>query len=143
MQDGTAAAAFGTADSDRNSPQTSRVRYQVLGAACALALITYIQRLALLRDSGPELKRALKLNDAQMGNVAAAFLVAYGLCQVPGGWLADRFGARHLITILVLAWSLVTGAVALADVMPSAAVYPFLVLLLFCFGLLQAGIFPA
>jgi sugar phosphate permease len=125
------------------SRSPSRVRYQVLGAACALALITYIQRLALLRDSGPVLKEALKLNDTQMGNAAAAFLVAYGLCQVPGGWLADRFGARHLITVLVVAWSLVTGAAALAGVVPAAFVYPLLLVLLFCFGLLQAGIFPA
>jgi sugar phosphate permease len=143
MQEPTASAALISTDPKSTSSPASRVRYQVLGAACILSLITYIQRLALLRDSGPELKKSLNLNDTQMGNVAAAFLVAYGLCQVPGGWLADRFGARHLITILVLAWSLITGAVALAGVMPAEVVYASLLLLIFCFGLLQAGIFPA
>src|SRR5260370_29393013 len=80
---------FGAEANGVHTP-ASRVRYQVLGAASVLALITYIQRLGLLRDSGPELKKSLGLDDSQMGNIAAAFLVAYGLCQVPGGWLADR-----------------------------------------------------
>ena len=144
MKDGTAGSEASSAGDPKNlSTPASRVRFQVLGAASVLALITYIQRLGLLRDSGPELKKSLGLDDTQMGNIAAAFLVAYGLCQVPGGWLADRFGGRHLITLLVLAWSLLTGAAALAGVMPATAVYPFLLLLLFCFGLLQAGVFPA
>ena len=40
-------------------------------------------------------------------------LIAYGLFQVPGGLLGDRFGARHVLTILVLGWSLLVGVVAL------------------------------
>src|SRR5262245_53239739 len=121
----------------------SRVRYQVLAFASVLALITYIQRLALVRDSGPVLKESLGLNDAQMGDAAAAFLVAYGLCQVPGGWLADRLGARHVIAALVVGWSLLTGVVALAALMSAAVAFPFFVAVLFCFDLLQAGLFPA
>jgi MFS family permease len=132
-----------TADPKGLSAPASRVRYQVLAFASVLALITYIQRLGLVRDSGPELKRTLDLDDAQMGDAVAAFLVAYGLCQVPGGWLADRFGGRYVITALVLGWSLLTGAVAVAGVLPTAAAFPFLVAIIFCFGLLQAGIFPS
>ena len=131
------------ADVNALSVPASRVRYRVLGFACILAVITYIQRLGLIRDSGPELKKTLGLNDAQMGDIGAAFLVAYGICQVPGGWLADRLGGRHLITALVLGWSLLVGIVGLAVVMPPTAVFQFLVLVVFCFGLLQAGIFPA
>jgi len=31
------------------------------------------------------------LNDEQMGYLASSFLVAYGLFQLPGGFLADRW----------------------------------------------------
>ena len=41
--------------------------------------------------------------------------------QVPGGLLGDRLGGRRVLTILVLGWSLLTGAVALAALLPPAA----------------------
>src|SRR5262249_42309993 len=50
---------------------------------------------------------------------------------------------RHLITALVVAWSLLTGAVSLGIFMPAEVVFPFLFAVMFCFGLLQAGLFPA
>src|SRR5262245_16978818 len=87
----------------------SRVRYQVLAVACSLAVLTYIHRLFFVAGN-PYLKSDLHLNDEQMGYLAAAFLVAYGIFQVPGGLLGDRLGGRHLLTILVLGWSLLTGA---------------------------------
>jgi sugar phosphate permease len=144
MNEWTAGKETGfAADPNALSAPASRVRYQVLGSACVLAVIIYIQRLGLVRDSGSELKRTLGLDDAKMGDIGAAFLVAYGLCQVPGGWLADRLGGRHLSTALVVGWSLIAGLVGLAVLMPTAAVFWFLLFMLFCFGLLQAGIFPA
>jgi sugar phosphate permease len=70
--------------------------------------------------------------------------VAYGLFQVPGGLLGDRFGGRHLLTLLVLGWSLLTGLVALTATLPAAwSPFAFLLALRFGFGLLQAGGFPA
>jgi MFS family permease len=71
--------------------------------------------------------------------------VAYGIFQVPGGLLGDRFGGRHLLTILVLSWSLLTGAVALTAFLPAGGWLPFAFLLgvRFLFGAVQAGGFPA
>ena len=43
-----------------------------------------------------------------------AFQLAYGIFQVPGGLLGDRLGGRRVLTLLVLGWSLLIGAVALA-----------------------------
>jgi hypothetical protein len=85
------------------------VRYKVLAIACVLAVLTYINRLGF-GVAAPEIKKDLSLTDDQMGYLASVFLAAYGLCQVPGGLLGDRFGTRHLLTILVLAWSLLSGA---------------------------------
>jgi sugar phosphate permease len=121
----------------------TNVRYVVLGAACLLAVLTYIQRLGFVNGL-PEIKQDLGLNDTQTSDLAAAFLVAYGLFQVPGGLLGDRLGGRHLLTLLVLGWSVLTGLVALTATLP-ASWSPFVLLLglRFLFGLFQAGGFPA
>jgi sugar phosphate permease len=119
------------------------VRYLVLAAGCSLAVLTYVQRLGFVAGT-PYIKRDLRLTDAQMGDLASVWLVAYGLFQVPGGLLGDRLGARHLLTILVLAWSLLTGVIALTGLLPPGAWWTFAALLVlrFLFGGIQAGGFP-
>src|SRR4029077_8530649 len=68
----------------------------------------------------------------------------YGCFQVPGGLLGDRLGGRHVLTILVPVWSVLTGAVALAVLLPPVVGLPFafLLVLRFLFGMFQAGGFP-
>jgi MFS family permease len=113
-----------------------------LGFACAIAVITYIHRLGF-STGAPELGRSLGLNSQQIGELMAVFLVAYGLFQMPLGLLGDRFGGRNVLTILVLAWSTLTAAVALAAWIPTvASQFAFLLLLRFLFGACQAGGFP-
>ena len=73
------------------STPASRVRYRVLTFACALAVVTYIQRIGF-SVGAPEIKSSLGLDDAQVGYLMSAFLVAYGCFQVPGGLLGDRLG---------------------------------------------------
>jgi MFS transporter, ACS family, glucarate transporter len=121
----------------------TRVRYLVLGTACSLAVLTYVQRQGFVAGT-PYIKADLGLNDKQMGDLASVWLVAYGLFQVPGGLLGDRLGARHLLTILVLGWSLLVGVVALTAALPSGTwlVFAFLVVMRFLFGGFQAGGFP-
>jgi sugar phosphate permease len=119
------------------------VRYLVLAAACSLAVLTYLQRQGFVTATA-FIQLDLKLDDEQMGYLFSAWLIAYGLFQVPGGLLGDRLGARQLLTMLVLGWSLVLGAVALIAVLPSGGWIPFALLLVlrFLFGSLQAGGFP-
>src|SRR5205807_267516 len=121
----------------------TRVRYLVLAAACTLAILTYIQRQGFVSGT-PEIGRYLRLDDEQMGRLLAVWLVAYGLFQVPGGLLGDRLGARHLLTILVLGWSLVLASVAVVAVLPADGwlAFPLLLGLRFLFGAFQAGGFP-
>ncbi len=121
----------------------TRVRYQVLAVACSLAVLTYIQRQGFVAGS-PDIKKDLGLDDEQMGYLASVWLIAYGLFQVPGGLLGDRLGARHLLTILVVAWSLMAGAVALTVQLPAGGwvVFWSLLVLRFLFGMFQAGGFP-
>src|SRR5437867_2676983 len=125
------------------TPRPTRVRYQVLAVACSLAVLTYVQRQGFVAGT-PYIKHDLGLNDADMGYLAAVWLVAYGLFQVPGGLLGDRLGARHLLTLLVVCWSVTVGAVALtAGLAPGSwLAFGSLLALRFLFGMFQAGGFP-
>jgi len=102
----------------------SRTRWKILALLTLISVITYVDRVNI-SVAARQMMPALGLTQIEIGYVFSAFVLGYALFQVPGGWLADRFGARHLITLLVLGWSLLTGAAALAGVMPAGAVYPF------------------
>jgi sugar phosphate permease len=120
----------------------TRVRYMVLASLCAVSLITYVDRVGFATGA-PYLKRDLGLNDEQMGYLLSTFFWAYGGFQILGGWLGDRLGSRHLLTILVLGWSLTTGALAVVVYVPGfRAQFAFLIALRFLFGVFQAGGFP-
>jgi MFS transporter, ACS family, glucarate transporter len=128
-------AAAGTA------PAT-RTRFLVLAVGCGLAFLAYVHRQAFVRAQ-PYIADNLGLNDQQFGYLTAAFLIGYGLFQVPCGLLSDRFGARHLLAILVIAWSFLTGLQAFAGV-SAVWISPLLYLIAtrFVFGVAQAGYFP-
>ena len=121
----------------------STVRYQVLTVACGLAVLTYVQRQGFIAAT-PYIKNDLGLHDGQMGYFLAVWLVAYGIFQVPGGLIGDRIGSRHLLTYLVLGWSLTLVGVALTVFLPTGGWLPLAVLLMlrFIFGGFQAGVFP-
>ncbi len=141
---GQQGAELTTPEPGRGLAAPTRVRYLVLAAACGLAVLTYVQRLGF-SNGLPEIKQSLGLNDTQASDLASAFLLAYGIFQVPGGLFGDRLGGRHFLTLLVLGWSLLTGCVAGAALLPAGGWLPFAFLFAarFLFGMFQAGGFPA
>jgi MFS family permease len=78
-----------------------------------------------------------KWADARMSYVLGAFFLTYALFQIPIGALADRYGARVVLTASFAAWSLVTAATGLAE---SFAVLLAVRLLL---GITESGAYPA
>ena len=42
------------------------------------------------------------------GTLLAAFYYGYTISQVPGGWLASRYGSKSVLSIAVLIWSIAT-----------------------------------
>ncbi len=121
------------------------VRYQVLAAACSLAVITYIHRVGFATASA-EFKTSLGLTDAQLGCMMAAFMIGYGLFEIPWGFLGDRLGVRNILAAIILGGSTLTACLALVGV-PAAGTWlsssSFLIVLRFLFGAFQAGTFPA
>jgi MFS transporter, ACS family, glucarate transporter len=120
----------------------TRVRYLVLALLCGLAVITYIQRLGFNMGLSA-IKQDLRLSNEQAALLTSAFLFSYGLLQVPVGFFGDRHGGRSVLTVLVLGWSLLTGAVALIVYLPGLMLQFSALFLLRClFGGFQAGGFP-
>src|SRR5262245_31432996 len=122
----------------------SRVRFRVLAAACLLAVITYIHRVGFATASA-EIREPLGLSDRHLGLLMAAFMVAYGVFEMPWGYLGDRLGVRNILAVIILGGSALTAALPMVILLPHrlAWILPFLMLLRFLFGAFQAGTFPA
>ncbi len=130
-------------DADLDASRPTKVRYQVLAAACSLAVITYIHRVGF-GTVVAELQTTLKLSDARIGWLMAAFMVGYGIFEMPWGFLGDRFGVRNVLAAIIVGGSTTTALLALAGFLPNEAIviFAFLMVLRFLFGALQAGTFP-
>src|SRR5919106_3539990 len=71
------------------------------------ALILYIDRVSI-SVVAPVLMEEFGWDSAVMGTVLSAFFVGYLFTQLPGGWIADRFGGKGILGFAVLWWSLAT-----------------------------------
>src|SRR6204780_577826 len=91
----------------------SRGRWYVLSLISVMYLITYLDRVNI-STAAPEISKEFGFDKVTMGVIFSAFVWAYALFQVPGGWLSDRFGARGVLTGVVTYWSVMTAATAAA-----------------------------
>src|SRR5580704_10431305 len=86
----------------------SRVRYGVLGLLCGLSMITYFDRVCFA-SAAPGMAHDLGLGSKEQLKWAhTAFAIAYGLFEIPAGWLGDRWGPRGTLLRIVIWWSLFT-----------------------------------
>jgi MFS family permease len=108
----------------------------MLSLTLAAMAIAYLDRICI-STAAPSIKQDLALTDVQMGFVFSAFTFAYALFEMPGGWLADRFGARAMLTRIVIWWSAMTAATGAATGFVS------LVALRGLFGMGEAGVLPS
>ena len=116
-------------------PRQNYVRGKVLLFAVAAAFITYLDRVCI-SAAAPAMTADLQLTPEQMGYVFSVFALAYGIFEIPMGWLGDRFGQRSLLTRIVGGWSLFTVMTGLARG------YGSLLAIRFAFGAAEAGAFP-
>lgn len=117
------------------SPTT--VRYRIIGISVLMAFIMYLDRVCL----GEIVKSSsflsdLKIPRTDIGDIQAGFFWTYALLQVPAGWISDRFGARRMLTIYILSWSLLTGLTGLMTTTTG------LLLARMGMGVAQAGAYP-
>lgn len=118
-----------------DSVQATHVRYKVLAMLFLLSMITYIDRVCI-GSAGRDIRRDLGLSQLQMGMIFSAFQWAYGIFEIPSGWMGDRFGPRRMLTRIVLWWSLFTALTGRATGFTSLWIIRFL------FGMGEAGAYP-
>jgi sugar phosphate permease len=80
--------------------EKSHVRWVVLFLLCLMYLITYLDRVSMA-NTKPFISKEFGFSDARMGIIFSAFVWAYALFQVPGGWLGDRFGPRKVLSTIM------------------------------------------
>ena len=113
----------------------SRGRWYILVLISLMYLITYLDRVNI-STAAPVISKEFGFDKITMGVIFSAFVWAYALFQVPGGWLSDRFGPRKVLTTIVAYWSVMTAATAMASGATSFIVLRFL------FGVGEGGAFP-
>ena len=122
----------------------SGVRWRILALLFLISMVTYLDRVNV-SISAQQMMTAYNLSGVQMGKVFSAFILAYALFQVPGGWLADKFGPRIVLAGAVTWWSAFTALTAVAAHFFSFSLLPAvssLVLVRFGLGMGEAAAWP-
>lgn len=115
----------------------SNTRHQIIGTTTLVAVLLYLDRICIAEIAKlDDFKTTLNLSPTQTGAILSAFFFSYALAQVPAGWLSDRFGARRMLPIYILLWSLCTALTGLATG------FAMLIVARLVFGLAQAGCYP-
>jgi len=114
----------------------SRYRWTVLLMLGLMALITFIDR-TNISVAAPEIAKEFGFTKTQLGWIFSTFGFAYALGQIPGGWISDRYGARKVLAIVVMFWSLMTMMTA------HAVGFISMLVIRFVFGLGEAAAWPA
>src|SRR5262249_55735740 len=86
----------------------TRARLVLVLWLCGLAGVLYLDRICMSQAVTP-IRKELRLTKAQMSYILMAFTLAYGLFEVPAGWLGDRLGGRRVLTGVVVWWSAFTA----------------------------------
>src|SRR6185312_2600749 len=106
-----------------------------------ISAIAYLDRVNI-SIAGPAIQSEFHLDNIHLGWIFSAFVLGYALFQAPGGWLADKLGARNVLALGVLWWGVFT---ALITFLPAgmAGLVAMLIGVLFCLGMGDAVVYPA
>ena len=112
-----------------------KVRHLILGVMCLLYFIAYIDRVNI-SVAAPFIRKEFGLTPTELGLVFSAFAYPYAAMQIIGGWCADRFGPRAVLTVLSLIWAAATVLCGFAWGVTSLMVFRFIL------GVGEGGAFP-
>lgn len=111
------------------------VRVLIVLVLTAMAALLYLERVCVSVAEG-YIREDLRIGTMQMDAAFGAFFIAYALGQVPGGYLAQRYGPRLMLTFSMVGWSVFGIFIALAQDFPTLFASRFLL------GLSQAAAYP-
>ena len=67
-------------------------------------IINYLDR-ASLSIAAPDMMKDLNLSNTDIGLLGSVFALIYALCQLPAGFLVDRFGPKKVYGWAIALWS--------------------------------------
>ena len=120
------------------------LRWLVLAVIFLGGLVLYVLRTNISIVS-VEMMHDLGMNEYQLGLVFSSLALAYALFQFPGGVVGNRYGPRLTITVLAVAWTVltvITAAVPGVGVWSVTTIVAALVVTRFLLGAAQAPFFP-
>lgn len=112
-----------------------KFRSRVLAFLFFGSMITFVDRICI-SVAGKSIQEDLGLTLEQWGWVLGAFVISYGLFEIPAGALGDRIGPRRVLFRIVTWWSVFTALTGLVSGFKQLVVVRFL------FGVGEAGAFP-
>jgi len=109
---------------------------RIIPVAVVMYTIAYVDRtnisLAL-----PAISHQLRMDPQQAGNAAGIFFWGYVLLQIPGGYLARRWSAKRLISLLLVLWGICAVGGGLVQTQRQLWMARLLL------GVTEGGVFPA
>jgi len=124
-----------TALTARRAPSVP-ARWAFLALLSLMYMLTYVDRVNI-GAAGAPIKAAFGLSNGELGLVMSAFAYPYLVCQLIGGRIADRFGARATLLVCGTIWAIGTVATGLAGGFASLLVARLVL------GLGEGATFPA
>jgi ACS family glucarate transporter-like MFS transporter len=89
-----------------------RVRYFLAFWLFVLSGVAFLDR-TNISIAGLQIAGEYGLNNQRLGWIFSSFLIGYAGFQIPAGWLAARFGPRHVLSLGVLWWGVATALTAM------------------------------
>lgn len=125
------------------SPHTSKwkARYTILTFIWLAWLMSFLDRM-LMSVSLPYIGEEFHLDKATQGWIISAFFLSYASFQIPGGFLADKFGPRKVMFLAIIWWSIFTSLTGLAFDIGIIPAFGVMLAIRFLFGIGE-GSFPA
>jgi ACS family glucarate transporter-like MFS transporter len=119
-----------------------RIRWRIFSLLFGFGFLAYLQQKSITVTAEPMMPE-LGLSHFQISMIEWAFVLGYGLFQLPGGIFGQRLGARRTFVIVGIGAFLATIATPLAPYwLTGAGLFAALLLLQLLLGCSQAAIFP-
>ncbi len=87
-------------------------RYLIAVLLLLLITVAYVDRM-IMSMSGPVLAKDFGLSPLGLGTLYSSFLWGYAATMLLAGWLLDRYGARIVIPVALIFWSLASMSTGL------------------------------
>lgn len=118
-----------------------KARYTVLLFIWLAWLFSFLDRM-VMTVSLPFIGAEFGLDKTEQGLIISAFFISYAAFQIPGGYLADKFGPRRVMVIAIIWWSVFTSLTGLAGAIGGLSALTVMMIIRFLFGIGE-GSFPA